>query len=78
MKPGQGGKEEQAMTIFDGVDISPTTPSTLHRVIPFGLLVLRTLYEAGKNRDRRLEAQAQGRELTSVREMMERLPRCPH
>ncbi|MCB9570354.1 MAG: hypothetical protein H6710_24610 [Myxococcales bacterium] len=59
------------MTIFDGVDISPTTPSTLHRVIPFGLLVLRTLYEAGKNRDRRLEAQAQGRELTSVREMME-------
>ena len=59
------------MTIFDGVDISPTTPSTLHRVIPFGLLVLRTLYEAGKSRDRRLEAQAQGRELTSVREMME-------
>ena len=59
------------MTIFDGVDISPTTPSTLQRVIPFGLLVLRTLYEAGKNRDRRLEAQAQGRELTSVREMME-------
>jgi len=59
------------MTIFDGVDISPTTPSTLQRVIPFGLLVLRTLYEAGKSRDRRLEAQAQGRELTSVREMME-------
>ena len=59
------------MTIFDGVDISPTTPSTLHRVIPFGLLVLRTLDEAGKSRDRRLEAQAQGRELTSVREMME-------
>ena len=51
MKPGQGGKEEEAMTIFDGVDISPTTPSTLQRVIPFGLLVLRTLYEAGKNRD---------------------------
>ena len=59
------------MTIFDGVDISPTTPSTLQRMIPFGLLVLRTLYEAGKSRDRRLEAQAQGRELTSVREMME-------
>lgn len=59
------------MMIFDGVDISPTTPSTLQRVIPFGLLVLRTLYEAGKSRDRRLEAQAQGRELTSVREMME-------
>lgn len=58
-------------TIFDGVDISPTTPTTLQRMLPFGLLALRTIYEADKQRERRLAARAQGKEPTTVREMME-------
>ena len=58
-------------TIFDGVDISPTTPTTLQRMLPFGLLALRTIYEADKQRERRLAARAQGKDPTTVREMME-------